>query len=93
MLRGEVRMEIMVLQRQGLSRRKIAARLGIHWETVRRCLARGGEPPAGFRGRRGSRLGEFAERMSRGTKNSLFVVSEPLFYRVSGSSPSCFGQQ
>ncbi|HWR98711.1 MAG TPA: IS21 family transposase [Candidatus Methanoperedens sp.] len=63
MLEREVRMEIMVLQRQGLSRRKIAARLGIHRETVRRCLERGGGPPAGERGRAPSRLTAFAERV------------------------------
>ena len=43
MLRREDAMEIMVLKRQGLSRRKIAQRLGIHRKTVGRYLARGGE--------------------------------------------------
>jgi len=43
MLQREEAMEIMVLNRQGLSRRRIAKRLGIHRRTVDRYLANGGE--------------------------------------------------
>ena len=59
----EVRMDIVMLQRQGLSKRQIAGRLGIHRATVSRYLERGGEPPPAPAQRRGSALGEFAERI------------------------------
>jgi transposase len=59
----EVRMDIVMLQRQGLSKRQIAGRLRIHRNTVSRYLEHGGERPPTPATRRGSTLGEFAERI------------------------------
>jgi transposase len=63
MLRREEAMEIMVLKRQGLSRRKIAQRLGIHRKTVDRYLARGGEHKAYDTSSRQSGLFPYRERI------------------------------
>ena len=56
-------MEIMVLKRQGLSRRKIAQRLGIHRKTVNQYLARGGEHKAYDASSRQSLLVPYRERI------------------------------
>ena len=56
-------MEIMVLNRQGLSRRKIAKRLGIHRRTVDRYLASGGERKGYDTKLRQSRLVPYRERL------------------------------
>ena len=56
-------MDIVMLDRQGLSKRQIAKRLGIHRGTVSRYLERGGQPPPPPASRRGSVLGAFADRI------------------------------
>jgi transposase len=63
MMTREVRMDIVMLHRQGLSKRQIAKRLGIHRGTVSGYLERGGQPPPPPASRRGSVLGAFADRI------------------------------
>ncbi len=56
-------MDVVLLKRQGLSKRQIAKRLGIHRDTVSGYLDRGGQPPVPPVSQRGSVLGVFADRI------------------------------
>ena len=70
----EVRMDIVMLKRQGLSKRQIAKRLGIHRGTVSGYLERGGQPPPPPASRRGSVLGAFADRIKAWMEEDLSLI-------------------
>jgi transposase len=63
MLRREEVMEIMWLDRQGLSKRHISRKLGISRKTVSKYLARGGERSSYDTSSRGSLLGAYLDRI------------------------------